>query len=174
MKKPEKNETGLVVMPPPEVRNEINMWRRVYKAYDNMVTPHITILYPFISEDIWNESRRTIKDQLRDIRPFEIRLRELGTFVHDESVLWLKPEDGSNLVKINARMHSLFAQYIVPSVLAYVPHLTIGFFAKTEALMKARAVVQRQLKPMQFNVERVIYAVFEDEGWRIHDAISLV
>lgn len=160
-------------MPSPEVRNEINMWRRVFKAYDNMITPHITILYPFIHENIWNESRQDIKYQLRDIRPFEIRLRELGTFIHDESVLWLKPENGGNLVKINARMHNLFAQHIVPSVLAYVPHLTIGFFDKTEALMKARAVVQKQLKPLQFTVERVIYAVFEGEGWRIHDTISL-
>lgn len=173
MKKPKKNETGLVVIPPSEVRNEINMWRRVFRAYDNTLTPHITILYPFIPENVWNESRCAIKDQLRDIKPFEIKLRELGTFVHDESILWLKPENGSNLVKINARMHSLFTRYIVPSVLAYVPHLTIGFFDKTEALMKARAIVQKQLKPLQFTVDRVIYAVFDDEGWRIHDTISL-
>ncbi|MDH4210050.1 MAG: 2'-5' RNA ligase family protein [candidate division WOR-3 bacterium] len=173
MKEPRDNETGLVVIPPPEIRNEINMWRRVFKAYESMITPHITILYPFIPEEIWNKSRRDIENQLNDIKPFEIKLRELGTFVRDESILWLKPENGGNLIKINTRMHGLFAKYIVPSVLAYVPHLTIGAFDKIEDLLKARATVQKQLKPLQFTVERVIYAVFEDAGWRIHDTISL-
>jgi poly(A) polymerase len=173
MKKPQKNETGLVVIPPPEIRNEINMWRRVFKAYDNFITPHITILYPFVPEKIWNESRRTIGTQMKAVKPFEIEFRELGTFVRDESILWLKPENGGNLVRINSVMHGLFAEYIVPSVLAYVPHLTIGIFEKTEDLLKARATVQKQLKPLRFHVERVIYAVFEEEGWRIHDTISL-
>ncbi|UCD05931.1 MAG: 2'-5' RNA ligase family protein [candidate division WOR-3 bacterium] len=173
MKKPRKNETGLVVMPPPEIRNEINMWRRVFKAYDSMITPHITILYPFIPEDRWNGSRRMITNQLKDIRQFEIKLRELGTFVRDESILWLKPEDGGKLTKINSRMHVLFSEYIAASALAYVPHLTIGVFDRTEELLKARATVRKQLKPLTFTVERLIYAVYEDEGWRIHDTIML-
>ncbi len=173
MKKPKKDETGLVVMPPPEIRNEINMWRRVFRAYDNMITPHITILYPFIPEDTWDESRRAISHRLKDIKPFEIILRELGTFVRDDSILWLKPENGGNLTRINSRMHTMFAEYIAPSVLAYVPHLTIGVFDKTEDMLKARATVQKQLKPLIFTVERLIYAAFEEESWRIHDTITL-
>lgn len=160
-------------MPPPEVRNEINMWRRIFRAYDSMVTPHITIIYPFVPEDIWDGSRRGIEDQLQNIKPFEIRLRELGTFIRDESILWLKPEDGGNLKRINSRMHAMFTEYIAPSVLAYVPHLTIGVFDKTEEMLKARATVQKQLRPLKFTVERLIFAVFEDDGWRIHDTIML-
>ncbi|UCG31414.1 MAG: 2'-5' RNA ligase family protein [candidate division WOR-3 bacterium] len=173
MRKPRRNETGLVIIPPPEIRTEINMWRRVFKTYDSKITPHITILYPFIKEKVWDESRRDVVDGLKDIRPFQIKLRELSSFVRDESILWLKPEDGDNLIRINARMHGLFAEHILHPVLAYVPHLTLGSFVKIEDMLKARTTVQKQLKPLQFAVDRVIYAVFEDEGWRIHDTITL-
>jgi 2'-5' RNA ligase len=173
MRKPRRNETGLVIIPPPEIRSEINMWRRVFKAYDSKITPHITILYPFIKEKVWDESRLDVVDGLKDIKPFQIKLRELGSFVRDESILWLKPEDGDNLIRINARMHGLFAKHILHPVLAYVPHLTLGSFAKIEDMLKARKTVQKQLKPLQFAVDRVIYAVFEDEGWCVHDTITL-
>lgn len=149
------------------------MWRRVFNAYDSMITPHITILYPFIPEDTWDESRRKVSNSLKVIKPFAIKLRELGSFVRDDSILWLKPENGGNLTRINSRMRAMFAEYIVTSVLAYVPHLTIGVFDRTEELLKARATVQKQLKPLIFTVERLIYAVFEEEGWRIHDTILL-
>jgi 2'-5' RNA ligase len=173
MKDLSTGETGLVVVPPPEIRNEINMWRRIFNAYDDMMTPHITVLYPFVPAEVWDQARDRVIEALKGIKPFRVKLRELGSFVRDESVLWLKPEDGSKLMKINVKMRRLFSEYLIPSSLAYVPHLTLGYFAKIEDLFKARTTVQKQLKPLQFTVERVIYAVFEEEGWRIHDHVSL-
>jgi 2'-5' RNA ligase len=169
---PTPGETGLVIIPPPEVRNEINMWRRVYHAYESTITPHITIIYPFIPIGVWDTNRWAIFNATRGIYPFDIKLHELGTFVHDESVLWLKPEDGKNLAKIRARMQDLFSKQIPTSSLAYVPHMTIGLFDSVEDLWKARKTVQKQFKPMHFTVDKAIYAIFEQEGWRIHDHIS--
>ena len=173
MKTPKKGETGLVVVPPPDIRNEINMWRRVFKAYSSEVTPHITIMFPFVPESRWSESRHDVTRALESIHPFNIKLRELGHFVHEESVLWLKPENGDNLIRIHARMQEIFGPHISPSTLAYVPHLTLGFFTRIEDLLQARATVQKQLKPLQFSVDRLIYAIFDDEGWHIHDHIQL-
>jgi len=173
MKELKTGETGLVVMPPPEIRNEINMWRRIFNAYDDMMTPHITVLYPFVPAEVWDRSRAEAVGELKSVKPFRIKLRDLGTFVRDESVLWLKPEDGNALMKIHTKMRRLFSEYLAPSSLAYVPHLTLGYFVKIEDLFKARRTVQRQLKPLHFTVERVIYAIYEEEGWRIHDYISL-
>jgi 2'-5' RNA ligase len=160
-------------MPPPEVRNDINMWRRVYRAYDNAIAPHITIIYPFIPIHIWDSSRRLISDATQGIHPFVVTLRELGTFVRDESVLWLKPEDGKNIIRIRTKMQQLFPRHIPQTSLHYVPHLTIGLFGSVEKLLQARAKVQKQLKPTKFTVDRIIYAMFEHDGWRIHDHISL-
>ena len=173
MQVPKPGETGVVVMPPPEIRNEINMWRRIYRAYSDTIAPHITLIYPFIPMAVWDISRRLIYDAMREVHPFEIILRELGTFVHDESVLWLKPEDGRNLVRIRTKLQKLFGKQIPPAALSYVPHLTIGFFDSAEKLWQARAAVQKQIKPMEFTVDRLIYAVFDNDGWRIHDHISL-
>jgi len=149
------------------------MWRRVYRAYQNTIAPHITIIYPFIPITVWDSSRRLISDATQEIHPFVIKLRELGTFVHDESVLWLKPEDGKNLTRIRTKMQNLFPKYIPLASFPYVPHLTIGFFDSVEKLLQARATVQKQLKPTKFTVDMIVYAVFEHDGWRIHDHISL-
>jgi len=172
LKIPAPGETGLVIMPPPEIRTEINMWRRIYRAYESTVTPHITIIYPFIPIAVWDTNRRAVLNATRGIRAFDIKLHELGTFVHDESVLWLKPEDGSNLVKIRAKICDIFSKQMITSSLAYVPHMTIGLFDSVEELWKARKIVQEQLKPMHFTVDKIIYAIYEQEGWRIHDHIS--
>jgi 2'-5' RNA ligase len=173
MKMPKSGETGLVVVPPPDIRNEINMWRRVFKAYDSQVTPHITVTFPFVREEVWGEKRRDVVRALANIHSFRIKLRELGSFVHDESVLWLKPENGNNLMRIHAIMQEVFGPHIGHSTLAYVPHLTLGFFSKIENLLEARATIQKQLKLLQFTVDKLIYAVFDDEGWRIRDHIQL-
>lgn len=173
MKLPQAGETGLVIMPPPELRNEINMWRRVYHAYVSTVTPHITLCYPFIPINIWDSNRQAIFKALQGIRPFDIKFRELGTFVRDESVLWLKPENGKNLSRIRMKIQELFSEYLSQSALAYVPHLTIGFFNSVDDLLEARKSVQKQLKPLQFTVNKVIFAAFEEKGWRIHDHINL-
>jgi 2'-5' RNA ligase len=173
MKIPETGESGLVIIPPPEIRGEIDMWRRVYRAYDSKITPHITIFYPFAALDVWDTNRRAAIDALRDIHAFEVKLRELGTFVRGESVLWLRPENGKALMKIHIRMRQLFSKNMPSSSLSYIPHLTIGFFDSVEELLEARKAVQKQLKPLQFKVDRIIYAIFEQEGWRIHDYINL-
>jgi 2'-5' RNA ligase len=173
VKIPQPGETGLVIMPPPEIRAEINLWRRIYRAYESSVTPHITICYPFVPIDVWDAHRRAIADRLRGIDSFDIVLRELGTFVHDESVLWLKPEDGKNLVRIRVKMQELFSKHLSQPALAYVPHMTIGLFQSVDELFEARKAVQKQLKPLRFNVDRLIFAIFETEGWRIHDHINL-
>jgi 2'-5' RNA ligase len=173
LKIPQAGETGLVIVPPPEIRNEINMWRRVYRAYVSTITPHITLCYPFIQIAIWDKNRRAISKAFQGIHPFDIEFRELGTFVRDESVLWLKPENGKNLSKIRMKMQELFSKHLFQSTLAYIPHLTIGFFDSVEDLLKARKSVQKQLEPLQFTVDKVIFAAFEQEGWRIHDHINL-
>ena len=171
---PSRDETGLIILPPPEVRTEVDMWRRIFKAYEGSMTPHITIVYPFVPQKIWDESRRAVLDTFKGLHPFTIKLRELGTFIHDESVLWLKPEDGNNLMKLRAKMQHLFSTYMPASSLAYVPHLTLGFFKSLQELHQARKTVQKQLQPLEFTVDKVIYAIFTDEGWRIHDHINLV
>jgi 2'-5' RNA ligase len=170
---PQPGDTGLVVMPPPEIRTEINMWRRVYRAYESSVTPHITICYPFVPVAVWDAQRRVIPDLIRGFHAFDIVLRELGTFVRDESVLWLKPEDGRNLVRIRTKMQELFSKYLSQPALAYVPHLTIGLFQSVEELFEARKSVQKQLKPLRFTVDRLIFAIYDKEGWRIHDYVNL-
>ncbi len=151
----------------------MNYWRRIYRAFNTKVTPHITICYPFVPIDVWEENRTRVLNAVRSIHPFTITLRELGTFVQDESILWLKPEDGRHLNKIYMKMQEIFSKYMKSPSLAYVPHLTIGLFLTVEELVKARSSVQKQLKPVRFTVDKLLFAIFEQEGWRIHDHISL-
>ncbi len=173
MKIPLPGETALLVLPPPEIRSEINMWRRVFKAYQSTIAPHITINYPFITIDIWDRQRRDLLAALQSVHSFKIRLRELGTFVAEESVLWLKPENGHTLVKIRTMMQELFVKHLNSPSLAYVPHLTLGFFQTVEEMLQARKTVEKQIKTLEFTVDKLIFAIFESEGWRIHDHILL-
>jgi 2'-5' RNA ligase len=172
---PAPGDSALAFVVPSGPRRQIDRWRRAYDRYYGLIPPHITIAYPpFVPEKEWPGLRPALQEVLAAFRPFDVVVRELGAFPGDPSVLWLKPEDGENLERIHAELLERFASRVSASTLEYVPHLTIGFFDSPDALSRARQSVELTLKPMQFTLRRLAYAVLgESNAWRLCDQLAL-
>jgi len=175
MAAPTPGDSALAFLVPSGLRRQIEWWRRAYDPYYGLIPPHITIVYPpFVPESEWPVLRPAVREALRAFRPFDVVLRRLDAFPGNPSVLWLKPEDGGNLARIHSRIIQQFASHIPPATLDYVPHLTIGFFVSPDALSRARESVALALKPMQFTLRRLAYAVLgENNTWRLCDQLPL-
>jgi 2'-5' RNA ligase len=175
MAAPVPGDSGLGFFPLGEVSSEINRWRCIYDPHLGEIAPHITLAYPpFIPERDWTANRPAIAELLKDVRPFSITFKELGTFSGTPSVLWLRPEDGGNLSRLHSALVDLLPAYVLTTPFGYVPHLTLGFFDTPEALAEAQKVILSEIKPLRFEANELIYMVFGDDGvWRTRDRLPL-
>ncbi len=168
---PLPGDGALFVLPSQRVQAKIVPWRRIYDPeHWRTIPPHITLAYPFVREEVWPALRPALVACLRDFRPFWITLAELGTFEHPQAVLWFRPDDGGALARIQRALSEQLPAYSQNDPLAFVPHLTVGFFDSLEAMARARAAISAVWQPLRFRVTAVRYGVLETSGvWRVRD-----
>jgi 2'-5' RNA ligase len=129
---------------------------------------------PLIPEKEWPLMRSALVECLRVFQPFNITLKEVGTFAGSTHVLWLKPEDGGNLSRIHVTLSERFPDYVPALPFDYIPHLTVGFFNSQQALSQAQEAILSGIKALHFRVDELIYMVLDSDGvWGIRDRLPL-
>lgn len=168
-------DSGLGIFVPENLVERVDRWRRVYDPYQHTILPHLTVAYPpFIPQREWLELRPALQACLGTLNPFRIHLKTLGSFPGSTSVLWFRPEDDGNLVRIHALLENHFPKYVPVSPLGYVPHLTVGFFDSSEALTQAQETILSAFEPFEFQVNAVTYMVLgDDRVWGSRDELLL-
>lgn len=174
MKIPAPGDTALVVLLPEDVSRQIDEWRRVYDPHYKIVPPHITLAFPFIPEHEWPQKRTALDICSKPFQTFDVTLKELKQFTGNPLVLWLKPEDSGNLIRIRTVLEEQFPDYFINAEFAFTPHLTIGFFDSEASLFQTKKEISVELKPMYFKVSELIYMVLSNDNvWRHRDSIYL-
>jgi 2'-5' RNA ligase len=171
---PVSGDTALVIIPPEEISAVIIGWHRLYYPFHTTVPPHITLAFPFMPEKEWEHNYSALENCLNKFKAFTITLRELAVFTGSQCVLWLKPEDSGNLVRIHTALAETFPDYFVALEFKFIPHITIGFFDSEELMYEAKTKISSEMRPLHFLVDELVYMVCdEDEVWRIRDRINL-
>lgn len=175
MEDPFSTQTGLGVLPPTEIGEKIDAWRKAYDPSYTVFGPHITLAYPpFVSQDRWAAFSLALAGCLEDFTPFKVTLAQVDRFEGSPNILWLRPEDGGALVSIRRVLEKQFPGECPPLPFRFQPHLTIGQFDDLDALEEARARVTLELKPLQFEIDRVYYVGLAPDGhWRSRDYLRL-
>jgi 2'-5' RNA ligase len=171
---PIPGDGALGVFFPNEVNLPIDKWRRIYLPQYREIPPHITVVYPpFVLLDEWPSVRTAVAECLGTFHPFDVTLKELGTFAGPPHVLWLKPEDGGNLSRIHAALVERCPSYVSDPD-SYVPHVTVGLFDSEKGLSKAREAMQAEIVPLHFRADELSYVVRGEDGvWHIHERLFL-
>ncbi len=95
-------------------------------------------------------------------------------FTEDPLVLWLKPDDRGMLKQLRKVLEETLPQAIPELPFTYQPHVSIGFFQDLESLRMAYEQAQRELTPIEFQVDEISYIVQEsDILWHVFDRIRL-
>lgn len=97
--------------------------------YDPLAThirPHISLIFPFESDQSNQNIIRSIKSSVRYISPFKAVFNKLG---HDNNgYIWLEATQGRDqLTNLHDELytHQYFSSFLRKEI-AYVPHITIG------------------------------------------------
>ncbi|HEY3289747.1 MAG TPA: 2'-5' RNA ligase family protein [Anaerolineae bacterium] len=168
-------DTALAVLLPTEIAKVVDQWRRLYDPIADAVPAHITVAYPpFMPVNRWSDLAPSIRHTLSAQASFDVCIRSTGVFEAPERVLWLRPEDDGQFAAMHESLAREYAEYVPHSPLAYVPHITLGFFETTQALVSARAVVDGSLTSMTFRAATLSYMEYGEEcTWHVVDQIEL-
>jgi 2'-5' RNA ligase len=107
----------------------IDPFRKKYDPQAGWIEPHVTVMFPvpeLVGEDALVDH---LRDVLSDRRPFPVRLRGLRKSWDDYLFLTVE-EGGRELVDLHGRIYTgPLAEYRKDGA-PFVPHLTLGAFAK--------------------------------------------
>jgi 2'-5' RNA ligase len=167
---------GIVL--PDGAAQEVLHWRRMVPGIlENMGPPHITMFYPpFVPRESWSRAAPALAECIGGFAPFEVVLRETGTFPGDPSYLWLKPEDAGMLKRMRDVLAERFPHYVSVAAFdgSFVPHVTVSVFDRAQALAQARKRIANGMAPIHFWVTEFMYGAFDQDGGVVYiDRLSL-
>ena len=143
--------------------------------------PHANLLYPFVAPRRFRGAAPVLLEALALVEPFDVRLRELRTFVHPRSAtLWLHPEPAEPLVRLQAALERALPQCNAQTVNhggQFTPHFTVGHFESEQVASEARERIlasnEWPAEGVQFRVEEIVVMAREgadgqfEPSWRI-------
>lgn len=112
----------------PNFRN-INLIEDIREKYDPLyskVKPHITLVFPFLSDISGEQLEEYIKGKICDLNPFKLSLS--GISIGGYGYIFLNVIEGnSELFGIHNRLYEGLLRKFYPSFLkSYTPHMTVG------------------------------------------------
>jgi len=116
--------------------SRIDDFRRHYDPQVYLIRPHITLMFP-VSESITEDKLVShLQNVLREVQPFPIHLQGLHKS-SDDYLFLLVGEGKEALVDLHTHIYAdVLADHRHPE-LQYVPHLTLGVFARIQMNPKA-------------------------------------
>lgn len=164
----------LAIMLPAEVTGQIAGWRARFDPYHLTIPPHISVMYPpFVWQAEWQSEREALARRLAGFPAFDVTLARTGAFLAPRHVLWLQPEDGGMIRRLEATVREHFGIPPSPPPYEFTPHVTIGFFDDEPALRQAEAEVMATLTPIVFRVTAATYLFGREDGtWQVGEGLS--
>ena len=179
--------TAVVVVPPAVVWEPIQQIRQQYDRHYRRWMPHITLLYPFLPQNVWPNVLDDLYQACRRIQPFEAELSRLALFSHRSScTLWLAPSPAKALIDLQTALWQA-----VPDCDdtrrhkdGFTPHLSVGqaphVSAGQQTGKKPAASLVDELQagwaPVRFPV-REVHLIWRndppDDIFRIGETLSL-
>lgn len=127
---------AVVIFPELEDLELIEEIRRKYDPLSQRVLPHITIMFPFVSDLSSEQLRSHIEKTIDGFKPFSVELQ--GITGYEGEYLFLNVKRGNDrLIELHDRLYSgVLASYLRLEH-TYVPHMTVGRLNSPRAVVDA-------------------------------------
>lgn len=166
-------DRAIVVFPQFKNSALIEALRQRYDPLAAMIAPHITLVFPFLSDIAPATLRQHIKQALAETQPFAVRLQEISG--HADEYLFLNVKRGNDkLIALHDRLYTgILAPFRAPE-LTFTPHLTVGRLAEQAAFQAALREARAERAVFETTVRAVaVHAIAEDGGSFTEMAVDL-
>jgi 2'-5' RNA ligase len=121
--------------------------------------PHITLLYPFLPRERFDEVAAVLEEVTRTIAPFEASLAEFGSFAHGgrDHTIWLAPEPKEQFERLHAAILQAVPECNDTNTFpgGFAPHLSIGQAHGKQEMEELVEKLASQWRPIAFEVSGV-------------------
>ncbi|GBD34971.1 RNA 2',3'-cyclic phosphodiesterase [bacterium HR36] len=161
------HRSALVIIPPPSVWPPIQALREKYDRQFHRWMPHINVLYPFVAEEHFPEVAGELREAMRRVPAFGLRLARFRWFVHgsNSATVWLEPEPSDAVRGLFAAVQPMLPQCDDLSRFpqGYTPHLSIGQ-APANGIEAFVGRLQAAWKPLEFTVHELALIARPEDG----------
>jgi 2'-5' RNA ligase len=146
--------SAVVIIPPQEKWETIQEIRKKYDRNINRWMPHITLLYPFRSQDEYNAIAAEFKKECKSITPFEISLKNFNYFPSGRQnyTLWLDPKPNDLIINLQSKILQLVSDCndVNKFKSGFRPHLSVGQIKGRNNLSKVIDKLQSEWEEIKF------------------------
>ncbi|WP_250160200.1 2'-5' RNA ligase family protein [Caloranaerobacter azorensis] len=159
----------------PKFRN-IEKIQEIRKKYDplyNCIKPHITVVFPFESNIKTEELEKHVKQALKGIKPFKIRLKGItGTI---DNYLFLNVKEGNDkIIEIHDKLYTGILEKFLYRKVTYIPHITVGKVEEIEEFEIALEETEKIQDTFETVVEEIcVELIDEDDKSNIEFIVKL-
>jgi len=134
---------AIIAFPRTNALDAIEGLRRRFDPLAEMITAHITLVFPFTSDSTAGELRSHIEHTIAGLGPFQVRL--VGITAVDDEYVFLNVGDGRDrVIQLHDRLYTGALASHLSREHVYSPHVTLGRLrdgrAAAHALAEAIAV----------------------------------
>jgi 2'-5' RNA ligase len=149
--------TAVVLIPPEQVWEPIQVIRRRHDRQCRRWMPHVTLLYPFRPREQFDDVAGALAQACRPLEPFQVELAEIRCFKRRrDCVLWLAPEPAEALRRLQEAVWRAApdCDEVRAFENGFTPHLSIGQ-AGRDQVGELMAGLQRDWRPLRFRAAEV-------------------
>ena len=133
---------------------EIEAIRKKHDPLFDLISPHITLVFPFESE-VSNEGlKKHIETNISNKNPFYITLNPIVTNV--EEYLFLLLEEGKEkIIELHNKLYTDFLQPFLHKEIPYRPHVTVGRKNDKEMALRVMDGLPPLRDIIRFTIEKI-------------------
>jgi len=150
---PTKSTYAVVIFLPAHLDELIYPLRQKFDPHYNKVPAHITIVFPFETDQSLNELSATIQQELQNTRPFTIELESIGDFYPASPIIYWKINCCEPLRQLYHTLYSKL-ELAIPFKL-FVPHVTVASEISTHRVMLVKERIVPYLPNEKFIAQTV-------------------
>ncbi|MDB5084750.1 MAG: 2-5 ligase superfamily, partial [Bacilli bacterium] len=153
---------SILIFPQFENRALLTQIRERYDPLACLIPPHVTLVFPFVSELSTDEIMRHLQQCLSTARPFSLVLQ--GITGSAGNYLFLNVKRGLDaLIDIHDRLYTGTLKQHLNRDYSYVPHVTVGKLLSNEEFLKALEETKDFNERFEMTVEEIAVEVIGDD-----------
>lgn len=146
------HRSAVVFIPPEDFHDPIQRIRRRFDRKVGRWMPHVTLLYPFVPEERFEEIVEPLAGAAACVEPFRARFAKLRWFEHGPGrrTYWLAPEPEERFRALHAALLGAFPDYddTARHPDGFTPHLSVGQARGERGARELESFVEREFQPL--------------------------
>jgi len=157
-------EYAVVIYLPRDLDATIAKLREKYDPDYNLISSHITLVFPFESQMPIDELTALLKSEIDQVAPITLHLGSIGDFYPRAPVIYWSVDSNEELTSLYYR---LYTRLDLPLVFKdWVPHVTVAKEISQHRVMLVKDAIASYLSRERFEVEAIdLIAPLPERRW---------